>query len=90
MIWTSIIISLLHYARMYIRNAATHREPILDEDLVDRVHTAIRTAILQSDWPRAFEFEVVSEMWFTGTSRQEVLNRLESSYRDGRAKEVSL
>ena len=85
-----IIISLLHYARMYIRNAAAHREPVLDEDLVDRVHTAIRTAILQSAWPRAFEIEVVSEMWFTGTSRQEVLDRLESSNRDGRVEKVSL
>ena len=38
----------------------------------------------------ACQIEVVSEMWFTGTSRQEVLDRLESSYRDGMAEGLSL
>ena len=37
-------------------------------------------------WPREFEIEVVSEMWFTSTSRQEVLQKLAYSYRDGKAK----
>ena len=83
-IWTGVIVTLLHYARMYIRNAAAHREPVSDEDLVNRVHAAIRTAILLSDWPRALEIEVVSEMWFEGTSRQAVLERLARSYRDGK------
>ena len=82
-IWTSIIISLLHYARKYIRNAAAHREPVSNEDLVNRVHAAIRAAILMSDWPRAFEIEIAYEMWFEGTSRQGVLERLARSYRDG-------
>ena len=82
---TENIVDLLHYARMYIRNAAAHRQPVSDVQLVDRVHAAIRTAILLSDWPRALEIEVVSEMWLTNTSRQEVLNRLASSFKDGKA-----
>ena len=81
---TDILINLLHNARMNIRNAAAHRLPVSDEHLVNRVHTAIRMALLQSDWPRAFEIEIVSEMWFTSTSRKEVLDRLARSYRNGR------
>ena len=77
------IISLLHRARMDIRNKAAHRSPVSDEQLVDQVHTGIRIAVLQSDWSRAFEIEVVSEMWFTSASRREVLDRLARSYRDG-------
>ncbi|KAM0805751.1 hypothetical protein BDR22DRAFT_968954 [Usnea florida] len=73
---TENIIDLLHYARMYIRNTAAHRQPVSEEQLVDRVHAAIRTAILLSDWPRAIEIEIASEMWITGTSRHGVLERL--------------
>ena len=85
--WTRTIIKLLHYARIYVRNAAAHRIPFSDEDhedLVDRVHTAIRIAILTSDWPRAFEIEIAYEMWSEGTSRQGVLERLARCYRDGK------
>ena len=78
------IISLLHRARMNIRNFAAHRSPVSDEHLVAQVHTGIRIAILQSDWSRAFEIEVVSEMWITSASRGEVLDRLARSYRDGK------
>ena len=84
-ILTDYIIDLLHRARRDIRNAAAHREPVSDEELVTRVHGAIRTAILLSDWPRALEIEVLSEMCLKGKSRQEVLDRLERSYRDGKA-----
>ena len=80
------IISLLHSARMDIRNKAAHRSPVSDEHLAEQVHTGIRIAVLQSDWSRAFEIEVVSEMWFTSASRREVLDRLARSYRDGEIK----
>ena len=84
-ILTNYIIDLLHRARMEIRKRAAHRLPISTEQLIGAVHTAIRTAVLLSDWPRAIEIEVVSEMLLAGTSRQEVLDRLERSYKDGKA-----
>ena len=84
-ILTNNIINLLHRARMDIRKPAAHRLPISKKQLIDVIHTAIRIAILQSDWPRALEIEVVSEMWFEKTSRREVLDRLASSYNDGKA-----
>ncbi|KAM0798077.1 hypothetical protein BDR22DRAFT_860406 [Usnea florida] len=79
------IVDRLHYARMYIRNTAAHRQPVSEEQLVDRIHAAIRTAVLLCDWPRAIEIEIASEMWLTLTSRQEVLERLAGSYRNGKA-----
>ena len=84
-ILTNNIINLLHRARMDIRKRVAHRLPVSEEQVVDAVHTGIRTAILQSDWPRAIEIEVLSEMWIKGKSRQEVLARLARSYRDGNA-----
>lgn len=71
-------------ARLNIRNVVAHRLPLSDEKLVAQVHRAINICILQSDWHRAIDIEVLAEMYFTQRSRAHVLRRLESVYRDGR------
>lgn len=74
---------LLFSARLHIRNAVAHRSQMSDEKIIREVHGAIMIALLQRDWTRAFEIEIVAEMWFTKTSRKHVVDRLESVYRNG-------
>ena len=81
---TSSLLDLLWGARTNIRNTLAHRLPLSDESLVAQVHRAINICVLQSDWHRAIEVEVLAEMYFTQASRAQVLTRLESVYLDGK------
>ena len=75
--------NLLNGARVNIRNPAAHYNPILEDKLILEIHGAIRICILQADWRRAVEIEVLAEMFLTESSRAQVLDRLESMYRVG-------
>ena len=81
---SSSLLSLLHTARRDIRNVVAHRLPISDERVVQEIQTAIRICILQSDWQQAIEIEVLAEIYYTASSRAQVLTRLGSVYRVGR------
>ena len=70
-------------ARAGIRNPAAHYGVVLIYKLVRAIHIAIRICILQADWRRAIEVEVLAEWYLTQCSRAQVLDRLESTYRDG-------
>ena len=75
--------NLVHDARTGIRNPAAHFQSVLIDKLVMAIHGAIRLCILQADWRQAIEIEVLAETYFTGCSRAQILDRLESAYRDG-------
>ena len=77
--------NLLDHARSDIRNPAAHFNRVGIDRSVKAVHVAIRLCILQADWRRAIEIEVLAESYFTHRSRAQVLDRLESTYRDGTA-----
>ena len=71
----------MYEARRDIRNPAAHYGPVSIDKFVRAIHGAIRTCILQADWRRAIEVEVLAESYFTQSSRALVLDRLESTYR---------
>ena len=75
--------NLLHDARCDIRNPAAHYGIVSTHKLVYATHVAIQICILQADWHRAIEIEVLAESYFTDFSRDQVLDRLESVYRVG-------
>lgn len=67
-----------------IRNVVAHRTSMSECEVVERIQRAIYICILQSDWNQAIEVEILAEMFFTSATRREVLDRLESVYRDGK------
>lgn len=79
--WT--LSNCMHGVTAGIRNVVAHRAPLSDGKVITQVHCAIYLCIIQADWNQAIEVEIVAEMFFTGASRGEVLNRLESVYRNG-------
>lgn len=74
---------LLWRARFGIRIVAAHRLPLSTDGLVAQVHAAIAICVLQDDWHRALEIEVLAEMYVTKRSRAQVLERLGSVWRSG-------
>lgn len=75
---------LFYSARLDIRNIAHHRLLVSDGKVVKQVHRAITFCILQGDWNQAIEIEVMAEIYFTKSSREQVLERLERVYRNGK------
>ena len=74
----------LHWsARFDIRNIAAHRLPLPDGQLIMQAQRAINIAVLQGDWRRAIEIELLAETHLTKRSRAQVLERLEGVYRNG-------
>ena len=75
--------NLLGDARYDIRNPAAHYGIVSRYKFFCEIYTAIKICILQADWRRAVEIEVLAESYFTDFSRDQVLDRLESVYKVG-------
>ncbi|KAL9131635.1 MAG: hypothetical protein Q9175_006711, partial [Cornicularia normoerica] len=58
---TRALSDLLWDARFNIRIIVAHRLLLSDEKLVTQVHRAINIAVLQDDWQRAIEIEILAE-----------------------------
>lgn len=80
---TYSLANLLWGARTRIRNHVAHSTPLPKWMMVEKVHYAIDICLMQSDWERAIEIEILAEMFLTKTSRETVLLRLEHAYRKG-------
>ena len=72
-------------ARIHIRNVVAHRKPLLqgDKHLVQQIHRGIKICVLVGDWDQAIEVEILGEMYFEKTSREQVIKRLKDVYRNG-------
>lgn len=81
--YPSDLLDLLWDTRIHIRIVVAHRLPLPHENLTAQVHRAIKICVLQGDWDQAVEIELLAEMYFTGLSRPQVLDRLERVYRVG-------